>query len=533
MRVLLVAGSGVVAYSYRWEQDEEQIYQGKVEVGSFSLKLVTVAMLPLSSSLKDGRNITLRIVASEASRSNLDLLVYVLNTDEYFELLSWFAEVEEKGFYVMPNVSKPVYEAEDVSNVNALASVNVFTVSNMFHFCCIILNWNFNKNVSVSLSASLRWLKPEQYVSLNFGERTGFYAGLPLIILGIYFFIEARMAKASSGEPLLKIKLLDSIAFLAILFLPTILYYFTNSLWKFERARIFPFNSLNPLDAISPDAMALWSALVQAILLHEYGHFAAARALGLKAEIKGPENRSNTLAVTSVYFDRPVTQRELLTIRRRGPLSNVLLLLVNLLLFLVFGSFGFFSAVVMNLLLVSWNSKEFSIPVEKVREEAVKPLKMEEKPVAEKEEKGIRVDQEFFRKSADKYVKLVGESFHDKLDYSLDSLNRLDELAKKTRLGIEDPEKLEKILRFYVIGVGSYLGEVLVRNLNARWEESESMLGWVVTINRDKFDVFHIAFESIRDPNRFKNLYNRLKLGEFLTDLFKGESKPNSTQHSQ
>ncbi|MGQ9596259.1 MAG: hypothetical protein ACUVUS_02570 [Thermoproteota archaeon] len=89
------------------------------------------------------------------------------------------------------------------------------------------------------------------------------------------------MSKAGSGEPLLRIKVLDSITFLAILFLPAILYYFTHSLWKLERVRIFLINSLNPLDAISSDAMALWSVLVQAVLLHEYCHFAAARALGL------------------------------------------------------------------------------------------------------------------------------------------------------------------------------------------------------------------------------------------------------------
>lgn len=89
------------------------------------------------------------------------------------------------------------------------------------------------------------------------------------------------MSKAGSGEPLLRIEVLDSIAFLAILFLPATLYYFTHSLWKLERARIFLINSLNPLDAISSDAMALWSMLVQAVLLHEYCRFAAARALGL------------------------------------------------------------------------------------------------------------------------------------------------------------------------------------------------------------------------------------------------------------
>ncbi|MGQ9596258.1 MAG: hypothetical protein ACUVUS_02565 [Thermoproteota archaeon] len=87
----------------------------------------------------------------------------------------------------------------------------------------------------------------------------------------------------------------------------------------------------------------------------------------------GPKNRPNALAITSVYLDRPVTRRELLTIRRRGPISNVLLLLVNLLLFLIFGNFGFLFAMVMDLPLVSWNSKEFSIPTEKAGEEVEAP----------------------------------------------------------------------------------------------------------------------------------------------------------------
>lgn len=70
----------------------------------------------------------------------------------------------------------------------------------------------------------------------------------------------------------------------------------------------------------------------------------------------GPKNRPNALAITSV-----------------GPISNVLSLLVNLLLFLISRNFWFLFAMVMDLLLVSWNSKEFSIPTEKAGEEVEAP----------------------------------------------------------------------------------------------------------------------------------------------------------------
>jgi len=101
-----------------------------------------------------------------------------------------------------------------------------------------------------------------------------------------------------------------------------------------------------------------------------------------------------------------------------------------------------------------------------------------------------------------------------KLDYSLESLSNLDSAVSRLR-PVEDQDGLQSdFLGAYIVLTGSYLGEVIVRSLNGRWEKTGSPLGWAVRLGDREIDVFKIAFESISEPNRFTRFYWELRPGE-------------------
>ncbi|MGQ9690289.1 MAG: DUF6278 family protein [Thermoproteota archaeon] len=116
-----------------------------------------------------------------------------------------------------------------------------------------------------------------------------------------------------------------------------------------------------------------------------------------------------------------------------------------------------------------------------------------------------------FAKWAGKCVELAGEKAGVKLDYSLESLKSLDAADSRLRLDAKDPGELPSdVLGAYLILTGSYLGEVIVRNLSGKWEKTESPLGWAVRLGGEEIDVFQVAFESISEPSRFSEFYRKL-----------------------
>lgn len=124
-----------------------------------------------------------------------------------------------------------------------------------------------------------------------------------------------------------------------------------------------------------------------------------------------------------------------------------------------------------------------------------------------KKHSGISVDS--FAKWAGECVEIVGEKAGVKLDYSLESLKILD--AAVSGLKPEDYGGFQsELLGAYIVLTGSYLGEVIVRNLNGKWEKTSSPLGWSVRLGVREIDVFQIAFESVSQPDRFSRLHSEL-----------------------
>ncbi|MEM2930503.1 MAG: DUF6278 family protein [Thermoproteota archaeon] len=127
-----------------------------------------------------------------------------------------------------------------------------------------------------------------------------------------------------------------------------------------------------------------------------------------------------------------------------------------------------------------------------------------------KKEKPSSISQSSFAKWADECVELVCEKAGVKLDYSLESLRSLD--ATASRLKLEEQGELQSdLLGAYIVLTGSYLGEVIVRNLNGKWERTGAPLGWAVRLSDREIDVFQIAFESISEPDRFARFYRELR----------------------
>ncbi|MCX8183102.1 MAG: DUF6278 family protein [Crenarchaeota archaeon] len=124
-------------------------------------------------------------------------------------------------------------------------------------------------------------------------------------------------------------------------------------------------------------------------------------------------------------------------------------------------------------------------------------------------EKPSKISRESFAKWAGECVELVYEKTGVKLDYSLESLKTLD--ATVCTLKPEDQEELQsELLGAYIVLTGSYLGEVVVRSLNGKWEKTDSPLGWVVKLGLKEIDVFQIAFESVSQPDRFSRFHSEL-----------------------
>ena len=128
------------------------------------------------------------------------------------------------------------------------------------------------------------------------------------------------------------------------------------------------------------------------------------------------------------------------------------------------------------------------------------------------------ISQDSFAKWAGECVELASEKAGVELDYSLESLSNLDSAV--SRLKPEDQGELQSdLLGAYIVLTGSYLGEVIVRSLNGKWEKTSSPLGWVVRLGDREIDVFQIAFESVSQLDRFGRFHKELnpvekKIGE-------------------
>ncbi|MBO3841864.1 MAG: hypothetical protein FGF48_05545, partial [Candidatus Brockarchaeota archaeon] len=154
---------------------------------------------------------------------------------------------------------------------------------------------------------------------------------------------------------------------------------------------------------------------------------------------------------------------------------------------------------------VKWNLREFSIPAE---EKSVRAGRRE-----------IIKDESLFHKLAEKYVKTVKSRLELKLDYSLSSLRSLDNVSRILRHGVQDPAKLQKdSLATHLLQTGSYLGETIVRSLNGKWVKAENPVGWTVSLDGEKIDVFQIVLESIFMPNRFNELFEKLTIARKRED---------------
>ncbi|MEM2929859.1 MAG: hypothetical protein QW797_03240 [Thermoproteota archaeon] len=100
------------------------------------------------------------------------------------------------------------------------------------------------------------------------------------------------------------------------------------------------------------------------------------------------------------------------------------------------------------------------------------------------------------------------------IDYTPGSLIELDsviddywpkELFKDVDME-DERDPYSTILLRLVLMTGSYLGEVLVKNLGGKWEKTASS-GWHILLNKSGINVFHIAEESLRGPSRFHDAF--------------------------
>ncbi|MBO3839563.1 MAG: hypothetical protein QXN75_04220 [Thermoproteota archaeon] len=103
------------------------------------------------------------------------------------------------------------------------------------------------------------------------------------------------------------------------------------------------------------------------------------------------------------------------------------------------------------------------------------------------------------------------------INYTAESLMELDkiidahwprELFKEISIGSEEPQSI--ILLRLVLMTGSYLGEVLVRNLGGKWEKTED-LGWHIRLEDRRINVFNIAENSFRESSNFYNTFKLLE----------------------
>lgn len=96
------------------------------------------------------------------------------------------------------------------------------------------------------------------------------------------------------------------------------------------------------------------------------------------------------------------------------------------------------------------------------------------------------------------------------IDYDPNSLMELDRVIAnywpKERfrdVDIEDEENpYSTILLRLMLMTGSYLGEVLVRNLGGTWDRTEGS-GWHIRLKEEIINVFNIAKESFQKPPKF------------------------------
>lgn len=464
-------------------QAEKKLCHETLELEPLSIEWFEIYVAPRFFARME--NLSLRIMASEQTSRKFSLKVYALGVDETRNFLEWWFKIKEHGVYEEPNFTKPLCEAEDVSRVAVTVPINK---SGSFGLYYVFFNWNLFKNASVTVSSSLVWLKPG-YVNLSYSlDSPGLYAGLPLLILDVFLLIRRGMGRRFPEFSPRWTMLSDALAFAAILFLPFVLYFSTEGDWN--NAIIFLFNSYNPLDALSPEFLAICTMALQSILLHEYGHFVAARAAGLKAEIRVSEE-PNALAVTKVSIEKPVTMQDIFRIRRMGPLSNLLLIVINIPLFLLYWKQAFAIVAFWNLVVLSWNAKELSAPPG-YRRRIVK-------------------DASLFPKIAEKYVKRVEDKLNIKLDYSLESLKNLGNVNTRLLEDMQSPRESANIrVAFHMLQTASYVGEVIVRNRGGKWVEAENLLGWAVRFDGEEIDVLKTVIEGFLMPERFNELFEKL-----------------------
>lgn len=466
-------------------QAEEKLQHETLELEPFSIQWFSIYVMPHISAKME--NLSLRILAYESGYEEFSLMVYALDSEEKASFLKWWGEIEEHGIYKEPNFTKVLYEARDVWRTTATVPIQK---SGSFELCYIVLNLNPAKSVKIDVSSSLLWLKPGS-VNLSYSlDSPGLYFGLPLAVLGVCLLIRRALGERFPKHSPRWTKVFDSLTFTAIMLLPLILYLSTEK--DFKNAIVFMYNSYNPIDALSPESLAIYAIVLQSILLHEYGHFAAARATGLKAEITGSKE-PNVLATTKIMGEKPVTISEYAKIRRMGPFSNLLLAALSIPFILSGWWLTFIFLLVWNLIVFNWNRKEFSVPTGARR---------------------LTKDTSLFAKIAKHYVERVEGKTGVKLDYSLESLRNLDAVSSRI-IQVKDSDKISKEFLFlHMLQTGSYLGETIIRSLNGRWVEDKNPVGWAIGLNGENIDVFQIALESIFMPNRFNELYEKLTVLE-------------------
>ncbi|MBO3754888.1 MAG: hypothetical protein FGF53_08465 [Candidatus Brockarchaeota archaeon] len=127
----------------------------------------------------------------------------------------------------------------------------------------------------------------------------------------------------------------------------------------------------------------------------------------------------------------------------------------------------------------------------------------------------------FFRHCSAECVEWFYSMMLKPIDYTPGSLVELDrvidaywpkELFKDVEMEDEENTYSTILLRL-VLMTGSYLGEVLVRNLGGKWEKAEPS-GWHILLKESSINVFQIAEESLRGPSRFHDAF---KLAEKIS----------------
>ncbi|MEM3661120.1 MAG: hypothetical protein QXU11_12150 [Thermoproteota archaeon] len=468
---------------------EEKLQHKTLELEPFSIRWFAIYVMPRTSAKLE--NLSLRIQAYGTGYEKFNIMVYALDSEEKVGFLKWWGEIEKYGIYREPNFTKALYEARGVWTTSAMVPIRK---SGLFELCYVVLNLNPDRSLKVDVSSSLLWLEPVS-VNLSYSlDSPGLFFGLPLAALGVGLLIRRALGERFPKHSPRWIRVFDTLAFAAIMFIPLVLYLSTEK--ELSNAIVFMHNSYNPIDALTPESLAIYAIVLQSILLHEYGHFAAARAMGLKAEITWSKE-PNVLAATRITAEKPVAISEYAKIRRMGPVSNLLLAAVSIPFILSGWWFTFIFLLGWNLIVFNWNRKEFSIRIGTRR---------------------LTKDTGLFTEIAKHYVKRVGDKTGVKLDYSLESLRSLADVSSRL-IRVEDPSKISKEFLFlHVLQTGSYIGETIIRSLNGKWVEDKNPVGWAVGLDGEKIDVFQIALESVVTPDRFNELYEKLASSKNPTD---------------